>query len=299
MGTIADYLQKQQEIDSTNRQNTFGNIMSVANFGKDLWSTFNSNQQAKQQNQWNVEGKNQQAALDEAKAHADQIRADMAATNDVAAKRDLQQQLIDANMAIAKLDAATKENVARMGANKSKTDRQSQLTADITNALNTLTTLRPDWTTTDSMGRTVLDVKGYGAEIKKAVLGYFSDPEDKAWVAAQLENTLGTFGGKPVPVNPAPPGGGIDQNTRGANALGIAGFAGGPGAAGAQAVLGAAGAAAGSAIVPGALAYGGYEALKGITGGKTSVQAIEDLKKKIADLLRQTKSNPNGVRATK
>lgn len=39
MGTIADYLQRQQELDQNRRQNGFNNLLNVANFAKDIWGT--------------------------------------------------------------------------------------------------------------------------------------------------------------------------------------------------------------------------------------------------------------------
>jgi hypothetical protein len=303
MSAITDFVFKKNQLQQNAGQNTMDNIFKVANLGKDIWGTLQENKRNTENNTQASYRINQEAGLKEAAAHLDAQRAEAVRNNDVASARDAAAALAEVQKEIARIHAASALAVARANSGTTKKDRESMMTDQITKALQTLTTLRPDWTIDGN-----LDIAGHKDDIYKAVLGYFTDPEEQKWVRQQLDNTLGiqakasiTSPGLNVPgaINSAKNAAG---NLYGASMI--------PGVA--QLGLGIAGIGAGMAgasAIPAGIGYGAYEGLKAATGGRTAIPGIESFKQSIPSKAqsiidyfkgkKKPKYNPNGVRELK
>jgi hypothetical protein len=309
MSAITDFVFKKNQLQQNAGQNTMDNIFKVANLGKDIWGTLQENKRNTENNTQASYRLNQEAGLKEAEAKLTFVRDQALAANNVSAARDAAENLATVQTALEKLRGGFALDVARINAGRTKKDRESMMTDQITKALQTLTTLRPDWTVIDpTTGQGKLDIGKHKDDIYKAVLGYFTDPEEQKWVRQQLDNTLGTqakasatISGLNVPgaVNSAKSAAGNLYGASMIPGLGVAGW-------GAAPLIGA---GIGAAVVPAGIGYGAYEGLKAATGGKTAIPGFESFKQNIPgaaqsiiDYLKGKKKpqpNPNGVRALK
>jgi hypothetical protein len=222
--TIADYLRGRRAEKRAAGNDAWTKLQGAVNTGVDIWKTVNEQNkykpgsnyyefQKKSLVDWPTDAARQKAEIElsQSKSFLDYQRA-----NPMKPAEQLFQEWLLTPEGQKSLADQWKRDQERMGVEHkfrmeeiaaSRNPKEGELQSRLTDAINEVTMLRPDWTTQDpnNPNNSILDLSK-AADIKEAVLAYFSDPAERAWAEKMLDKTISTW--KP---NVTPPKTGVNQ----------------------------------------------------------------------------------------